>query len=590
MSLKITLYAGCKLTSQYNQVFKDRTTMETYLGSVPHLDVYTGDDIYFTNSGTISIDNESLLAHSGDQYNYMQFTTGAGGIYTKRFAFVNNITVVNEVAVIEYSEDIWHTYAIDTNSHKINLFNSLLEQAKTLNGGTGYEYTASQIASLPKALPIQPEGQNSPKWREQINPDLNETWCHVVVIASMYKLVSQDVVNERITSCYLLSRKEKITGGITPFESSKQYYFTIDSQLLDILISLKAKSSDTDIHNRVLDEANWKYDIEDIILIPESMADIFDSVISSDSLHNNGLHQDFEIDGFNYNDLDSSQTSYHTFTTEIGFNNLIQNDFYRYTDNDGHTKYNFNGFPIRSKVQYTRTFEADYKYVAIGNMSRIIPITFDGKTKNGIYEFCFNQYDCSIKFLFNNTITDITSDLRLNLPISVQSADITQQQKIALRTGNVVQQLELVGQGFALGANIGTAVATHGGSMQSDLGGSSSRMLGQAINLFGGGYQLDSRNQAQYIKNKVIDVDDISIKNCILGGLREIEMVYNNGTLLDSIINTYGYTYKLLVNSFDTVYSANNYVKFTKANVYGNYSQAIANGLANILENGVILL
>ena len=72
MSLTITLYTGCKLTSKYNQVFKDETTLATYLGTLTHLDVYTGDDIYFTNSGTISIDNGSLLGHNGDKYNYMQ--------------------------------------------------------------------------------------------------------------------------------------------------------------------------------------------------------------------------------------------------------------------------------------------------------------------------------------------------------------------------------------------------------------------------------------------------------------------------------------------------------------------------------------
>ena len=312
MSLTITLFAGCKLTNKYNQVFKDRNTMATYLGTVPHLDVYTGDDIYFTNSGTISIDNGSLLGHVGDKYNYMQFTTTTGGgIYTKRFAFVNNITIVNEVAVIEYSEDIWHTYAIKDSTHQKKLFNSLLQQAKTLNGGTGYEYTATQIANLPKALPIQLEGQNPPYWREQIYPSLNETSCYVVVIGSMFKLTNQGEVNNRFSSCYLLSRKEQTTSGIDPLENIKEYYWRIDNQLLDKLIMLKAISSDTQITNHITNTTGWNYEIADVILIPSSVGDeIFEDVLTSDSLHNAGLHQDFEINTLYYRDLNHHYYQY----------------------------------------------------------------------------------------------------------------------------------------------------------------------------------------------------------------------------------------------------------------------------------------
>ena len=220
----------------------------------------------------------------------------------------------------------------------------------------------------------------------------------------------------------------------------------------------------------------------------------------------------------------------------------------------------------------------------------MIPITFNGLSKTATFELSVNLFNNSIRLLFDNTITDISSDFTLQIPISTQGADITQQQKIALRTGNIVQALSLVGQTFSLGASIGTAVATHGGSMQSDLGGNSSNLVKQATNLISGAVQMDSRNQAQYVANKVMSVNDTSIMNCVLNGLRELKMNYENETLVDSIIYYYGYKYKLLVNFFDTVYSANNYVKFAQANVYGSYSQSVAEQLSRILENGTILL
>ena len=56
------------------------------------------------------------------------------------------------------------------------------------------------------------------------------------------------------------------------------------------------------------------------------------------------------------------------------------------------------------------------------------------------------------------------------------------------------------------------------------------------------------------------------------------------------MINKYGYIYRLILNSFDTVYASNNYIKFAQANVYGDFSQSIARSIEGILENGTILL
>ena len=110
MSLTITLYCGTRLTNKYDVLYKNRTSLETYLSARTKLQVYTGDDIYYTNSGTISIENGSLIGHYGNRYNYMSFVTSEtinGNIITNyRYCFINNITLVNEVAVIDYEEDV----------------------------------------------------------------------------------------------------------------------------------------------------------------------------------------------------------------------------------------------------------------------------------------------------------------------------------------------------------------------------------------------------------------------------------------------------------------------------------------------------
>ena len=97
MSLSITLYQGCKLTNKYHEVFRSKTSLDTYLSGLTYLQVYNGDEIYYTNSGTISIDNTNLTTFTADKYNYMVFNESTG---TKRYCFINSIQLVYSVAIV----------------------------------------------------------------------------------------------------------------------------------------------------------------------------------------------------------------------------------------------------------------------------------------------------------------------------------------------------------------------------------------------------------------------------------------------------------------------------------------------------------
>ena len=117
MSLTIRLYQSCKLSNKYDEVFRTQSSLETYLATLTHYDVYSGDDIYYTNNGSISIDNNGLLV-KGDKYNYIAFIKSGE---PNRYGFIDTITIVDEVCVISYTEDIWHTYAIKTNEYNLVL-------------------------------------------------------------------------------------------------------------------------------------------------------------------------------------------------------------------------------------------------------------------------------------------------------------------------------------------------------------------------------------------------------------------------------------------------------------------------------------
>lgn len=607
MSLKITLFQNTKLSNKYHEVFKDQTTLATYLGTCPHLDVYSGDDIYFTNNGSISIDNSTLVGHVGDKYNYMQFTqTFANGTILKRYAFVNDITIVNEVCVINYTEDVWHTYAIkndySTDGINFDIKNSLLYQTKSLTAYTGSSYTQAQLNALPKALPCELEGQNAPKFRQTgITPELNyETSCYILVVASMYKTASAGVVNKRYISNYLLSYKQKITGAYTPASTLKEYDWPLTNETLEFVQKIMAQSSDTKVRNKIIDDPDWYYEIIDIKLIPYTIGyALFNSVLSADATHDAGLHEDFTPEENMIGE--ATDGTYQYFTTECGFNNLIEDDSYKYVSGSTE-RWTYNGFKAYSQLITSKTISSDYKYIAIGNMSRIIPLTFNGQTKTAKFQITINKFDNNVLLLFDNTITDISTDLTLAIPISCQSADITQQQKIGIKTQNSVAMIGMVGTAIQTGLSMGASFV---GGMKGIAGATTSAQLDYAgsqaginiassgtsgiLSLISSAIQLDARNQAQYLTNKVVSQNEVAVMNACLGILREIEMDYANSDLVSTLLTKYGYIYTFIMDTIKYVYTSGNYFKFTQVNVYGYFSQSIARDIETILENGVIL-
>ena len=128
--MTITLYEGCRLSNKYDEVYNNRLDLESYLGTLTSKIVYTGEDIYFTNNGSISIDNEvsnvlGLVTH-GDRYNYMKINVTTEG---SRYAFIDSITLVDEICVINYTEDVWTNYALMSGYFSFEMKNSLI--AKT---------------------------------------------------------------------------------------------------------------------------------------------------------------------------------------------------------------------------------------------------------------------------------------------------------------------------------------------------------------------------------------------------------------------------------------------------------------------------
>ena len=112
--MNITLYKKCILSNSYSEVFdvfhkdsNNKVALERYLASLQKYEI-VADNVYVPNSGKITLelneDNVNIY-----EYNYMYLEDTDNNF--RRYCFIDDITVVNGLAVISFSEDIWSNYA-----------------------------------------------------------------------------------------------------------------------------------------------------------------------------------------------------------------------------------------------------------------------------------------------------------------------------------------------------------------------------------------------------------------------------------------------------------------------------------------------
>ena len=258
MSLKITLYKDCILTRDYKEAFNMRSAsnIDTYLATLTKLDIYSGDDVYFTNSGTISIENTGLTAFTSDIYNYMVFESSS----SKRYCFIKNITLVNETAIIEYEEDLWSNY-----SGSLKLRYGTIQYAKRIEGIIN--------PSPEKFLPKEYES-NKPLKMEIIDTSevLKKHYGYIIADVGVYELTGQGEFSNRLSYCCLLGYDDwEIDNEGTPIGSPTTHYdWRIDDDTIRILTQVKAHSSDTSVDVNIGTEIanNWRYEIMSYKAIP----------------------------------------------------------------------------------------------------------------------------------------------------------------------------------------------------------------------------------------------------------------------------------------------------------------------------------
>lgn len=572
--MKITLYKKCILSNSYSEVFdvfhktKDTLTneetvaLQRYLSSLTKYEI-TADNVYVPNSGKITLELDfdyENVSNNIYEYNYMYLEDTDNNF--RRYCFIDDITVVNGLAVISFSEDIWSNYASSMEIRK-----SLLVRSRATKYGDW---------SIPFYAPgMGYEGNNTVIIKDidgtVIDNDYTRTSPLQVACAvnmQLYNLTAQGVANNRIL----------LTGiFVYSYAGDKHSYGSTDMllQLVREVIQLSAGTTVT------YNGKDYYYDIVSVKAIPKQFG-IFKEIITGDATVT----------------IQKSDTiSYYFYATGAGI------------------FYNENGIKhgILHKV-LDKEIENDYTRLGIGLISNIIPI--ENNSTKITYSILFKWDITSWKLYISiqNKLIEISDEFDVLIPISVQSADVTQQQAAArelkglnAKLGMASGALDIVGgvaetaigwatadTGMALGTVLGAAPFAGSDMVLSGAKGAFSGIekTGKgALRIIGGQRELEIANRKMFSTSKAIKVNSDGVLNGYYG-IVQYFIVPDNTTEVQANIDNTGYVCNEIVDNLfnkpitDTVATAYNVMRFDFANVFGNFTQNIAKALRTILYNG----
>ena len=528
----IKLYKNCILTDAYSEVFdvyhkdaNNKTALDRYLATLEQKTIIT-PHTYVTNSGKISFDLIDENDTEFYEFNYMSITDEVNNF--TRFCFIDAITVVNGIAVVSYIEDIWSNYAPSLQMRK-----SLLTRSRII------DYGSYKIPFY--SLGMEYQGNNELKINKLFESSDNQV--AVLMQVQLYKLSEKGEVSER-------SIMEMYASTKTASQAEHTVYFT-PQEAISLATLLTIQSS-----VKQLSTAQY-YEIYNVILVPK---------IFNLSLNTSGMIS-VEVD---------SNTYLNTFLPSI------------YTNND---------------IVYTnsKTLPCNFKQFKVGTLLNAYDIIQNGTDIVIKVGYSASLTDLNLYLNFQNQIYEITKDFMLNLPISVQTADVTQQQATAREVANLNAKLGIARGAMQIAGGV-TDVAL--GATQASISSSWSKQLKGAgqitsglmdvgsgiMNIISQKKQLDIANRALYVTNKGVEVLSNTAMIAVYG-IIVYEIQPDNEVEVQANIDNCGYVCNEIVdNLFSTITTGTtnkwNVMQFDYVNIYGKFTQRIADVLRDILNAG----
>ena len=536
--MKITLYKNCILTNSFSEVcdvfHKDengKTTLERYLDTLEKLVIDAGD-VYYTNSGKFSFDMVGTGYENTDFYvfNYMKFEDESN-VNLKRYCFIDAIAVVNNIAVVSYIEDVWSCYAPSMKMRK-----SLLTRSRII------DYGAWQVPFYSPGMEYQ--GNN------QLRFSALQTLSGNVAIYAQFQLYNSTgegaLSDRRVYNCRII--KDDNTE------------FNIVSAV-DKINELVKNSSAYEVK---INDVAFKYEVFNFTIIPieycDNSGDDVDFVISTKMNESIGLDQ------------------------HVNLNVLIPSS--------------------SPTTTFAKMVDCNFKQFKIGTFSNAFDLVQNGSTIFVSIEQRNTPLETFFYLKFQNQIIDITDSFSYTVPITVQTADVTQQQATAREIKNLNSKLGIASGAMQIMQGIGslaeggakTAFGLITGHAGSVLGGASEMNsapfgIGRGImGIIGSAKQLDVANRAMYVTNRGTAVSNTAIVNAVYGVVL-YEIQPDNEVEVQANIDNAGYLCNEIVdNLLETITTGQtnkyNVMQFEYVNIYGAFTQRIADALREILYNG----
>lgn len=565
--MRITLYQNCILTDAYSEVFdvfltddNNKTALDRYLETLPKT-TYEVEDVFITNAGKFTFvagDNASFY-----NFNYMKVEDTDNNI--TRYAFIETITIVNGLAVVNYIEDTWSNYA---SSMKIR--NSLLTRSRIIDYGETI-YGRMKIPFYTIGMPY--ESNERPKLicgtnGKVVGEDAPLKNCNVVLTVQFYLLSQSGEVSERQTYTVMLGAGEDTTPA-----STLEY---LGGQWLELLTRLQIASSAQKVTTST---GQFNYEITSVYLVPSEFN--VSSVISQTNILGTIVVPEIETTG---GDVVSPLTTY---------------TLYRLHANDLSKMGELIELP-------GYVFSNDFKRIGVGTISQPFVITNNGTEIYVSIYMSSDDYTFSLYMGVQGQMVEITDSYTLKIPVSVQTADVTQQQRTARAVDTLNGTLQMIG-GITSIANGSSSMdlskrllsaGQQSGKLGSEIAGmhavqgSVGSIVGGATSFIRGLTNVITTNLPMFTTNKGISIFSNAVLNACYGIVQavltpdnEAQVVrYTNesGYICNEIVDT-----KIFTDIQTGVENQYNVVMFDYVKLYGKFSQRIASVLREILTNGV---
>lgn len=540
----IKLYKNCILTNAYSEVFdvyhKDGNAKTALDRYLETLEQKTIETLHTYVTNSGKISFDLNDEDGTEFYDFNYMSITDEVNNFTRYCFIDAVTVVNGIAVVSYIEDLWSNYAPSLQMRK-----SLLTRSRII------DYGSYKIPFY--SLGMEYQGNNQLKLVELFEKAQQYQQVGIILQVQLYKLTEQGNVSEReIYEFFVSSKIERQDNYISyrPVASAD-----------NVLFNIIKKSSNTKI---TWNNAEWNYEVYNAIYVPET----------------------FNIP------LNASQGAPIKIYTE------------------GNVDFYFVLFPGSMtgnlEIQYTqqKTIVSNFKQFKVGTILTAYEIVQNGSDITIKIGYFVSKTDFGLYLSFQNQIFEITRDFMREFPISVQTADVTQQQATAREVAQLNAKL-----GVASGAmQVGSGVTDWAmGTLQMGLGaysGNTGMMMRGAqqssrapfevgrgvLNIISSNKQLDVANRAMYVSNKGTKLLS-SASICANYGILLYEIQPDNEVEVQANIDNCGYVCNEIVDnllSSITTGTTNkwNVMQFEYVNIYGKFTQRISDALRDILYAG----